>query len=116
MTKQKLLGIYNDQGYILPLIDYGSSTWGTTSKANIVRISELQKTAAQTMLNVPFDTAFAEMFNTLGWHTVTQRRNYNKAVLIYKMLIDLTKSYISYLVTPVAQLHNRTLRSMTHAL
>ena len=47
------------QGYILPLIDYGSCTWGTTSKANIERISKLQKRAA----NADYDTASFEMFN-----------------------------------------------------
>ena len=31
------------QGYILPLIDYGSCTWGNTSKANIERISNYRK-------------------------------------------------------------------------
>ena len=102
------------QGYILPLIDYGSSTWGTTSKTNIERISKLQKRAARIILNAPFDTASAEMFNTLGWQTVTQRHNYNKAVLVYKALNDLTPSYISDLLTPVSQLHHRTLRSMTN--
>ena len=30
------------QGYILPLIDYDSLTWGTTSKHNIKRLSKLQ--------------------------------------------------------------------------
>ena len=102
------------QGYILPLIDYGSSTWGTTSKTNIERISKLQKRAARIILNAPFDTASAEMFNTLGWQTVTQRHNYNKAVLVYKALNDLTPSYISDLLTPVSQLHHRTLRSTTN--
>ena len=28
------------QGYILPLIDYGSNTWGSTSKLNIERLSK----------------------------------------------------------------------------
>ena len=35
------------QGYILPLIDYGSSTWGTTSRSNLERLSKLQKRAAR---------------------------------------------------------------------
>ena len=30
------------QGYILPLIDYGSVTWGATSNGNIERLSKLQ--------------------------------------------------------------------------
>ena len=102
------------QGYILPLIDYGSSTWGTTSKANIERISKLQKRAVRIFLKAPFDTASAEIFNTLGWQTVTRRHNYNKAVLVYKALNNLTPTYISDLLTSVSQLHHRTLRSTTN--
>ena len=30
------------QGYIIPLLDYGSITWGSTSTANIERLSKLQ--------------------------------------------------------------------------
>ena len=51
------------QGYILPLIDYGSCTWGTTSKSNLERLSRLQKRAARIILNVPYDTATSDMFN-----------------------------------------------------
>ena len=38
------------QGYILPLIDYGSNTWGSTSKLNIERLSKFQKRAARIIL------------------------------------------------------------------
>ena len=38
--------LYN-QSYILPLLDYGCNTWGTTSSANIERLSKLQKRAAR---------------------------------------------------------------------
>ena len=53
------------------------------------------------------------MFNTLSWKTVTKRHNYNKAVLVYKALNNLTPAYISDLLTPISQSHNRTLRSTT---
>ena len=102
------------QGYILPLIDYGSVTWGTTSKANIERISKLQKRAARIILNADYDTASAEMFSILGWQPVTKRHNYNKTVIIYKALNNMTPSYISDLLTPVSQTHNRTLRSTSN--
>ena len=46
------------QGYILLLIDYGSCTWGTTSKANIERISKLQKRACVIILIADYNTAF----------------------------------------------------------
>ena len=34
------------QSYIVPLLDYGCNTWGSTSSANIERLSKLQKRAA----------------------------------------------------------------------
>ena len=86
------------QGYILPLIDYGS---------------KLQKRAARIILNADYGTASSQMFNTLSWQTVIKRHNYNKAVLVYKALNNLTPAYISDLLTPISQSHHRTLRSTT---
>ena len=40
------------QSYVLPLIDYGSSSWGFTKKMNIERIYKLQKRAARIILKV----------------------------------------------------------------
>ena len=99
------------QGYILPLIDYGSCTWGTTSKSNIERLSRLQKRAARIILNVPYDTASSDMFNALGWPTIEKRHSYNKAVLTYKALNNLTPLYISELLISMSETHNRRLRS-----
>ena len=54
------------QGCILPLIDYGSCTWGATSKSNLDRILKLQMRAARIVLNATFETSSAEMFDKLG--------------------------------------------------
>ena len=86
------------QGYILPLIDYGSNTWGSTSKLNIERLSKLQKRVARIILKADFDTPSSEMFIELGWSTIANRHNYNKAVLTFKALNDLTPEYISNLL------------------
>ena len=102
------------QGYILPLIDYGSSTWGTTSKSNLERLPKLQKRAARIILNVPYDTASSVMFNALGWPTIEKRHSYNKAVLTYKALNNLTPLYITELLIPMSQTHNRALRSTSN--
>ena len=42
------------QGYILPLLDYGSITWGSKSTANIERLSKFQKRAAWIILKADF--------------------------------------------------------------
>ena len=84
------------QGYILPLIDYGTSDWGTTLKSNIEILLKLQKRAAPIILNAPYDTASSDMFKTLGWPTVQKRHSYmyKKAVLTHKALNSLTPTYI----------------------
>ena len=99
------------QSYVLPLIDYGSSSWGSTTKLNIERINKLQKRAARIILKVDYITPSVEMFQRLRWMTVSQRINYNKAVLTYKALNNLTPAYISDLLTPTAIAYNRNLRS-----
>ena len=99
------------QSYVLPLIDYGSSSWGSTTKLNIERINKLQKRAARIILKVDYITPSVEMFQRLRWMTVSQRFNYNKAVLTYKALNNLTPAYISDLLTPTARAYNRNLRS-----
>ena len=71
------------QGYIRPLIEYGSVVWGTTSSSNLDRISKLQKHAARILLHADFNTPSAAMFEELGWLPINKRLKYNKAVFTY---------------------------------
>ena len=99
------------QGYILPLIDYGSMVWGTTSASNLDRISKLQKRAARVILHADFKTPSADMCENLSWLPIHKRLKYNKAVFTYKAINDLAPQYITDLLRPVSETHNRTLRS-----
>ena len=61
--------IYN-QANILPILDYGSNTWGSTSGANIERLSKLsklQKRAARIILKAHIMTLSSNMFEQLSW-------------------------------------------------
>lgn len=99
------------QGYILPLLDYGSVVWGATSAGNIERLVKLQKRAARIILKADFDTPSALMFQELGWQSMGSRINYNKAILTYKALNNMVPEYISKLLTPMSQTHTLNLRS-----
>ena len=99
------------QGYILPLLDYGSITWGSTSTANIERLSKLQKRAARIILKADFDTPSVLMFQELDWLSVRSRMKYNKAVVIYKALNNMTPDYITKLLIPMSQTHSLNLGS-----
>ena len=99
------------QGYILPLIDYGTVTWGSATGRHIERLSKLKKRAALIILNAEFNTPFEQMFYELGWFSISNRIKYNKAVFTYRALSNLTPEYISALLKQVKQVHSLNLRS-----
>ena len=99
------------QSYIMPLMDYGSDVWGSTSLTNLERLLKLQKRAARTILKTYFRTPSAGMFKDLGWLSLERRLKYNKAVLTYKALNNMTPAYISSMLKPVSQTHCLNLRS-----
>ena len=68
------------QWYILPYIDYGSITWGSAADIHIERLSKLQKRAARIRLHAEVNAPSAQMFQELGWLSVTNRLKNNKAV------------------------------------
>ena len=51
------------------------------------------------------------MFKTLRWLSVPDRLKYNKAVLTYRAVNNLSAEYISKLLDPVSDEHNLNLRS-----
>ena len=92
------------QSYIIPLIDYGSVIWGSTSSSNLDWLLKLQKRAARIILKADFRTPSVDMFRELGWQSIENRVKYNKAVLTYKALHDQTPEYVSKLLKPVKRM------------
>ena len=95
----------------MPLIDYGSVIWGSTSTFNLEWLLKLQKRAATIILKADFRTPSADMFGELGWPSIESRFMYNKEVLTYKALNNLTPEYVSNTLKPVSQTHGLNLRS-----
>ena len=104
------------QGFILPLMDYGSITWGSTSKANVERLTKLQKRAARIILKTDIITPSFHMFRELKWSSIDDRVKYNKVIIAYKPLNDLTPSYISSLLKPMSEIHALNLRSSEYTI
>ena len=63
--------------------------------------AKLQKRTARIILKADYSTPLSEMFNELGWSSISNRYNYNKVVLTDKALKNLTTEYISNLLKPV---------------
>ena len=72
------------QGYILPLIDFGSVTLDSTSTSYLERLAKLQKRAARIIPRADYTTPSEDMFHELEWLSIRKRLTYNKAILTYK--------------------------------
>ena len=94
------------QGYILPLTNYGSITWGAASYTNIERVSKLKNRAARIILRVDIDTPSPAMFQELNWPSIENRLKYNKVVFTHRALNKLTPDYISNLLKPLSETHS----------
>ena len=101
--------------YIMPVMDYCCTVWGSTTQKNINCIIKLQKRAARIILNADFTTPSRELFITLDWLPFDKKIMYHKCVLVYKAINNQTPSYISNMLTPVNTINNNhTLRSATN--
>ena len=81
--------------HILLVLDYCLTVWGSASKYQLDRLLKLQKRAARIILDMPPDATSMPLFQKLGWFTIYERLEYNKAVVLYKSTHGLTPSYIS---------------------
>ena len=94
-------------------MDYCLTVWGSASKSQLDRILRLQKRAARIILDMPPDAPSMPLFEKLGWLTVYERLEYNKAIVLYKSTYDLTPSYISDLFEFQSS-HNYHVRSVSN--
>ena len=60
-------------------------------------VTKVQKRAARSILDKTIDTPSEELFTELKWMTFPERNTYQKAILMYKIMHNLTPPYLSYL-------------------
>ena len=61
-------------------------------------------------------TPSSYMFEQLGWLSISKRLMYNKAIVTYKVLKNLTPVYISNLLKPISEKHSFSLGSSENCL
>ena len=99
--------------YILPHLDYCCTIWGNTNNELTKLLVEFQKRAARSILDESIETPSSQLFSHLNWMTFPQRVEYQKAILMYKIMHNLAPTYLSELVHYTNEIHNHVLRS-TH--
>ena len=74
-------------------------------------VIKFQKCAARSILDKSIDTPSSEMFAELNWMTFPEMVNFQKAVMMFKIIHSLTPSYLHNLFQFTNVIHNRSLRS-----
>ena len=97
--------------YILPIMDYGITIWGQCSHTKSDRANKLLKRAARIILHKPLLTSSQEMFNELNWLSFRSRVNYMTAVLVYKVIHNLSPGYLMNLLTRHSDISTYNTRS-----
>ena len=97
--------------YILNHLDYCCSVWGNANTELMTSIIKFQKRAARSILDKPIETPSEELFAELKWMTFPERVMYQKAILMYKIMHNLTPAYLKNMFTFSKEVHDRTLRS-----
>ena len=73
--------------YILPCFDYCATVWGYSSKNSLHRLYKYQKRIGRIILN-DFTFNATEIFETLGWLTIYERRDFITLNQVYKCLYE----------------------------
>ena len=75
---------------VQPYFDYCSPLWDTCGKLLKDKLQRFQTRAARVISGANYDTHSVDLFNTLSWDTLENRRTGAKSVLMYKILNDHT--------------------------
>ena len=79
---------------VQPLLDYCDVAWSPGARKRVDKLERVQKLAARIILGAPMTTKTAELYKTLNWSTLDQRRRYHTATYVFEVLNGLSPPYL----------------------
>ena len=67
---------------VWPLLNYRDVAWSPVAQKLVDKLERVQKLAARIILGAPMTTRTAELYKTLNWSTLDQRRRYRTATYV----------------------------------
>lgn len=89
---------------------YGSTTWTSCNKENLLKVLRLEKRAARIILDAERTAPSVGLFNTLKWVPFHAESYVNRGALTYKRLNGNTPQYINDILIRNSDTHNRQTR------
>ena len=79
---------------VQPLLDYCDVAWSPGALKQVDKLERVQKLAARIVLGAPSTARTVELYKTLNWSTLDQRRRYHTATYVFKVLNGLSPPYL----------------------
>lgn len=92
VPQDTLLLLYNS--LVLPHFDYADTVYDSASKTDLDRLQKLQTRAARILTGSNYRRSRQEMFQSLRWLSLKNRRMLHKSVMMYKCLNGLAPAYL----------------------
>ena len=105
VTKEAATLLHN--ALILPLFDYCDIAWSNLLQQDIDRLQRLQNRSARIITRC---SPSSEAIEQLQWPTLSSRRYYHKAKLVFLCLHSLVPSYFSSYFTRFSNVHHYSTR------
>ena len=92
-----LISVY--QSIVEPYFDYCSIVWDDISDHLTDKLQILQNRAARVITGADYRMHISELLSKLGWSSLKEKRNKQKALMMFKIMNGMTPSYLEDIFT-----------------
>jgi hypothetical protein len=93
LNKHQLSSVYLNM--IRPILEYGSILYDNCSAADSRKLENIQRRAALIVSGAMRRTETSKLSKLLGWPSLENRRKFNKLVMFFKIVNNLTPMYLT---------------------
>ncbi len=86
------------KSFVRPVIEYGSVIYDNCLIEDENKLEDVQLEAARLVSGAKKRTSHEPLYREVGWQTLKARRNYSKAVIMYKMVNAIAPNYLCELL------------------
>ena len=109
LNRLNLIDIY--RSLIEPYFTYCCIVWDSIGETQIKSLQKLQNRAARIITGASYLIRSNDVLDQLGWLNLAEQRQYQKAIMMFKIINGLTPSYLSDMFTRTSSLSDYGLRS-----
>ena len=92
-----MISVY--QSIVEPYLDYCSVVWDDISDQLTDKLQILQNHAARVITGADYRTPSSDLLNKLGWSSLKEKRNKQKALMMFKIMNGMTPAYLEDIFT-----------------